>query len=1158
MENILCGKQQSDFRSFSRIMKCTILLFLCLVGILFPVELFSQTKKVSITVEDKTVEDVLNIIEKQTQYLFVYDVKEINPERRVSLRVEDETVAQVLDVIFKGMNVQYAMEGKNIMLMHKDGKGALVDKLSGVVKDVNGEPVIGANILIKGTTTGTITDLNGNFMLEHVPGNAVLQVSYIGYLSQDVRLDNRSRISITLRENNELLEEVVVVGYGVQKKKLVTGATVQIKGDDLQKLNTTSTLGALSSRMPGVSITANNGQPGEGFKVYVRGMGTIGNAEPLYVIDGVAGGDINALNPADIESIDVLKDAASAAIYGARAANGVILVTTKQGKAGRLQISYDAYWGWQYCYKMPELLNAQEYMKVQDMIRFNEGQSPIDWASLLPDYLYDAYMSGSLQGTNWLKEAYNKGAPVQNHAVNLTGGSETSKFSLGFSYTDQEGIFGTPVQSKYNRYTARINSEHILLKVNDFEAIKIGETLNFSSSRRSGVRQGSQYDNDMFNYLSTNPLLPMYDENGDYYDYDDMMREGYSWFLDNGNPIAAAALSDHGLNLTKNHRLQASAYLSIQPVKNLILKSQFGYKYVSSTYRSYNKVMHLNQVSNVPVESVYQSGNVGSSWTLDNTLTYKWEHHNHVLDVVLGQSLEKWGMGDSFSGSGSNTLFSNSWDHAWLGNTKPTNINEISVSGYPDDAGALASFFGRANYNYKETYMASFTLRADGSSNFSRGHRWGYFPSVSAGWVISNENWMEQSRNWIDFLKVRASWGQNGNCNIANFQYNTTYAFDASNGYFFGVDKMTQSVGGYAKILANPDVTWETSEQLDLGIDARFFNSRFGVTLDWYKKITKDWLVQAPILSTYGLEAPYINGGDVSNQGFEVALSWDDTVGNDFVYGLSLNLAYNKNRVTRIANSEGIIHGSTGATGALGHGAYEIYRAEVGYPIGYFYGYKTAGIFQNYAEIEAWREAGNGILQGNNVLPGDVKFVDLNHDGIINDADKTDIGNPIPDFTLGFNFNASYKGFDVALTANGAFGHQIAKSYRNVGGFAYQNFTTDVFDYWCGEGTSNKWPRLTSGGNINLTSFSSLYLENADYLRLQNLTIGYDFKKLCPGIPLSQVRLYFTAQNLFTITGYSGMDPEVGYGFEDSWASGIDIGTYPNPRTYMFGVNLKF
>lgn len=1026
--------------------------------------------------------------------------------------------------------------------------------IQGTILDKDGLPIIGANVVEKGTQNGVITDFDGKFSL-NVNSGAILQVSFIGYVTQELKVTkDKTKLQFVLLEDTETLDEVVVVGYGVQKKKLVTGATVQVKGEDLQKMNTTSALGALQSQTPGVNITSKNGQPGEGFKVYVRGMGTIGNADPLYVIDGVAGGDINTLNPADIESIDVLKDAASAAIYGARAANGVILVTTKQGKSGKLQISYDGYVGKQYIYKMPELLNAQQYMQVQDQLAKNEGLDAINWQEMLPDYLYQAYKNGTNSGSNWFKEAYNEGAPLQNHVINLSGGSDVSKFSLGFSYTNQEGVLGAPCQSDYSRYTVRINSDHVLLKVKDFDAIKIGENLTFSVSSKSGIALGDIYSNDIFSYLSTNPLLPMYDSEGNYFDYNDMLSEGYKWNIDAGNPVARVALTGHGLNESKNYNLQASAFIQIQPIKNFILKSQFGYKFNTNSYRSYEKISHLGQKSNNTTESVTQNGGMGSSWTLDNTLSYQFNINKHNANIVIGNSLEKWGMGGSYSGSSKNTLFLNSWEHAWLGNTKPKSLNDVKVGGFPNDEGALASFFGRVNYDYKETYMASFTLRADGSSNFARGNRWGYFPSVSAGWVVTNEEWLSTTE-FMDFLKLRASWGQNGNCNISNFQYYTTYALDEE--YYFGTDKATPTVGAYAKILANPDVTWETSEQVDLGFDARFFNSRLNVNFDWYYKKTKDWLVQAPIMSIYGLQAPYINGGDVLNKGIELAFSWNDQLESGFRYGANLNVTYNKNEVTKINNSEGIIHGATGASGALGQGAYEIYRAQEGMPIGYFYGYKTEGIFQNEQEIKNWKDAGYGFLQSNPV-PGDVKFSDLNKDGIINDKDKTDLGNPIPDYILGASFNCYYKGIDLSLNAMSALGHQVVKSYRNVAGTPYQNFTTEVFDYWNGEGTSNRFPRVTSGSHVNLSSFSSIYVEDADYLRLQNLTVGYDFKQLFSSIPLQQLRLYFTVQNLFTLTKYSGMDPEVGYGFSDSWSSGIDLGSYPTPRSYILGVNVKF
>ena len=877
-------------------------------------------------------------------------------------------------------------------------------KVKGVITSgADGLPLIGVNVVEKGTTNGTVTDFDGNFELT-VSSNAVLDISYIGFLSQEVKIvAGKTTYNVVLKEDSQALDEVVVVGYGVQKKKLVTGATVQVSGDNLQKLSTTNVLGALQSQSPGVNITQSSGQPGESFKVVIRGLGTVGSAGPLYVIDGVAGGDINALNPSDIEAIDVLKDAASAAIYGARAANGVVLVTTKQGKAGKLQLTYDGYYGAQYLAKLPPLLNAKEYMAMMDETRYNEASPGYDWQNLLPTDLYNSIMDGSWQGTNWIKETYNEAAPTQNHSFNLAGGTEQSKFSMGFSYTSQEGILGKPVQSQFDRYTARINSDHVLLKVKDFDAIKIGETLNFNFNTKSGIAIGNIYGNSIHNMLIGNPLLPVYDAEGNFYDYDDKVNNGWNFDGNTGNPLAGTALSNWGLNLSKNYALQSSAYLEIQPIKNLVFRSQFGYKMTSSTYRSYDGIRHLSNNTNVTMDNVYQSASSGHNITLDNTIAYKFNVADlHQFDVVVGQSVEKWGMGSNIDASGNNSIFEGSFGQAWVDNTKPTELSQRGAGGSPWGEGALASFFGRANYNYKETYMASLTMRADGSSNFPRGNRWGYFPSVSAGWVMTNEGFMEDTKSWMDFLKLRASFGQNGNAAIDNFQYQTTFAFDESNGYYFDSGKKVQTVGGYADILANPDVKWETSEQINLGFDSRFLNSRLGLTFDWYVKTTKDWLVRAPISGVWGLNPPFVNGGDIENRGFEVALNWNDKAG-DFNYGATVNFTHNKNEVTRIANAEGIIHGDANV---LSQGTTEMYRAQVGYPIGYFYGYKTAGVFQNWSQVEGTAAKYAGAQ------PGDLIFVDSNNDGKITEDDRTMIGNPNPDFSMGLNLNFSYKGFD--------------------------------------------------------------------------------------------------------------------------------------------------
>ena len=1030
--------------------------------------------------------------------------------------------------------------------------------VSCVVSDKTG-PVTGAYVVVRGTLNGASTDADGRVVLKNVPNNATLVVTFIGYVTREIALLNdQTSVEIFLEEDAQALDEVVVVGYGVQKKKLVTGATVQVAGDDLAKLSTVSPFTALQSQAPGVSIVQSNGQPGSGFKVTIRGLGTIGSSDPLYVIDGVTGGDLNSLNPNDIESIDVLKDAASAAIYGARAANGVILVTTKQGKMGKTNVSYDGYYGQQYMYKMPDLLTAKEYMVMQDETRFNEGNAPYDWAALLPSDLYQSIMNGSWTGTNWLKESYNEGAPVQNHSVNIAGGSDMSTYSIGFSYTGREGIIGKPVQANYERYTGRVNSEHVILKGKEFDIIKFGETLNFNYITNSGIATGNIYWNSVHNLLVSNPLYPVYDSEGNWYDYDDKIANGWNFDGNTGNPIGAFSNNSQGLNMSKSYSLRASAYLQIQPIKGLVFKSQFGYNMSASTYRSYSAIAHWSNNSNVTMDNVGQSASAGHDWKLDNTLSYTFNLGDHQIDAMVGQTLEKWGMGENVSSGGNNSIFpgyitpttdvSSVMNYAWVDNTKPTELSQRSAGGSVWGSGAIASFFGRVNYNYKEKYLLTLIFRADGSSNFAKGKRWGYFPSASVGWVLSNEDFMAGAAGVVDFLKLRASWGQNGNCSINNFQYLSTIAFDTSNGYYFTKDKVTQTVGGYADILANPDVSWETSEQLNIGLDARFAGSRLGVTFDWFNKMTRNWLLTAPIPAVYGLNAPAVNGGDIRNSGFELALNWDDSVG-DFRYGISANASYYKNEVTRIANTEGIIHGDANV---LSQGTTEMYRVQVGYPVGYFYGYKTAGVFQN------WDQVNNTTARYAGAQPGDLVFVDSNGDGAISEDDRTMIGNPHPDVIIGFNLYLAWKGLDLSVTGSGAFGQQIAKSYRSFADSPLQNYTTSIFGRWTGEGTSNKLPRLTSGSHVNWQNISDIYIEDGDYVKIQNVQIGYDFKHAFRKLPFGQVRVYVMAQNLYTFTNYSGMDPEIGYGNNQSWVSGIDLGYYPSPRTYMVGLNLKF
>lgn len=1038
-------------------------------------------------------------------------------------------------------------------------------KVTGNVSDAEG-PIIGASIVEKGNAgNGTVTDLDGNFVLNVKPG-ATIVITYIGYQKQEIVVGNQSNFNVTMKTDDKTLEEVVVVGYGVQKKKLVTGSTIEVKGDDIQKMNTTQVLGALQSQTPGVNIQAASGQPGDGFKISIRGAGTNGNTAPLYIIDGVAG-DINNLNPADIERIDVLKDAASCAIYGSAAANGVILVTTKQGKQGKIQVSYDANVGWANVYRMPKMLNAKQYMEVMDQVRFNSGESGYDWKSIMGEDLYNSYMDGSNEGTNWVEAIRNKNAVTTSHSLNVTGGSDRSTFSMGAGYQYQDGVFGNLVKSDYRRFTFRINSEHVIYR-NDkgMDVVKIGENVYYQHKQNQGIQIGAQYSNELSNMLRANPAIPMYNADGSYTKAEDLKNWVDNYNSYSVNPVYKMLNQQSGHNKSINQNLHATGYLEIQPIKNLVYRGQLNYNQNTWTWRTFLPIFDANRTNADYFRTEDKATNqIGTSWgwSTTNTLSYKFDlQKKHNFDILVGTEYgeSRPDFGFSLNATSSNSVFGD-MTHAYM--TYMKNNNAAAVTGTPCDDSRSMSYFGRVNYNFNEKYMLSAIMRADGNSKFAPGKRWGYFPSVSAGWVISNEKFMAKTVSWLDFLKLRAGWGQNGNAQtINNFQWQGAFAFDTSSYYTFNGNPDQYVSGAAPSRLPNEDLTWETSEQLNIGLDARFLSGRLGFTLDWYNKKTKDLLVAVPVDPTTGFSTQMKNAGTVENKGIELSLSWNDKIGKDFQYNVGWNMAYNHNEVTEVKSNQTY---NNGGNDLLAQNTGYMARFEEGHPIGYFWGYKTEGVMQNEADVQAYLDKnckGNAAnsKQGTGIKPGDLKFVDVNGDGVVNDDDKTELGDPHPDVTMGITLGASYKGFDLSVTGFGAFGQQVARSFRKFTDGEYENFTTEVYDYWHGEGTSNKYPLLAHmNAGPNWQTISDIYIEDASYFRLQNLTVGYDFTKIWKNSPFQQLRLYFAAQNLFTITGYKGMDPENGTSIgSDSWVTGVDVGNYPQPRTYMVGVNVKF
>ena len=1060
--------------------------------------------------------------------------------------------------------------------------GMNAQTVKGTVNDVAGEPIIGATVKVQGGNDATITDLDGNFTIK-AASNATLTITYVGYVSQQVQVGGRNNITITLKEDNTTLNDVVVIGYGTMKKKLVTGATVQVKGEEIAKLNTTNALEAMQSSTPGVQITQSSSQPGKGYKVYIRGIGTTGDSQPLYVIDGVAGGSLDGINTNDIESIDILKDAASAAIYGARAANGVILVTTRQGKAGKIELTYNGAIGWSNAYKRPQLLNAQQYMTIMDEFSLNTTGAKMDWAGFVPQKIIDK-VKGGWNGTDWWDIFNNKNAVQHNHSVTLTGGNDMSKFLMSYTYTGNEGIMGANVASYYKRNTIRLNSDHVLLKAKDFDAITIGENLSIGYTKSHDLAEDGMYWSYIHDLMQTSPLVPQYADNGDIYNYN---KYGEGW-NDQIFKNPWEALTKGGFNSmaeSRNLNINATAFATIQPIKGLKWRTQFNYNWYSGAYRSYAEPRSpANGSAIVDSYSNSQNQSMSSNWSIENTITYELPLlAGHKISVMAGQSFQSSAWGEGINGSnkakaGEQLATLKGWDSAYLSNFKLTSATDATLGGSPSDESYLASWFGRATWDYNEKYMATFTIRHDGSSVFNDGHRWGTFPSVSAGWVITNEKFMAKTQSWLDFLKIRASWGQNGNCAIPAYQYLATIAQSGQyndNGYKFASDMNTSvagtpKTGAYANILPNYDLTWETSEQLDFGFDARFLNSRLGVNFDWYKKTTKDWLITGPHVAIYGTNPAYINGGDVKNTGVELAITWNDRIGKDFSYNASVNFATNKNEVTRIANDN---HYINGPSGVLSQGTEYVYRAEEGKPIGYFFGMSYSGIWQTQEQIDAARAQMEADLAAGripstvvlkNAQPGDPIWDDYNGDGEINysegeKCDRHEIGNPNPDVTLGINLGCSWKGFDFSVNGYGAFGQQVMRSYRSFGDNPLQNYDTTILNRWHGEGTSNDQPRITATGHNNTIWVSTRYMENADFFKIKTMTLGYDFKHIWKSCPLQQLKFYVQVQNLCTFTGYTGLDPEVGNtAGGNNWASGIDLGLYPSARTFMVGANIKF
>ncbi len=977
------------------------------------------------------------------------------------------------------------------------------------------EPLPGVNVVIKNSNTGTTTDFDGKFVLANVNENDVLVFSYISFVTKEVMYTGQTNLAINLQPDVAALDEVVVIGYGTQVKKEITGAVAVVGSETIEELNPTRIEQALQGQVAGVNITAESGSPGSGSNIRIRGISTNGDNRPLILVDGNVIEDLSVLNPGDIESINVLKDA-TAGIYGVRAANGVVLITTKTGsKNSPLKFSYDAYGGFQQTSRKIPVLNATEYALLVNEA-FAAGGSAIPFTDL----------SNLGTGTDWQNEVF-QNAPIFNHNLTVNGGSEKSRYSFGASLLTQDGIVGGS-KANFKRYTTRLNYDTDLL-----ENLKLTTNLIYTGTERKTLSENG-IGSVLFNALNNAPTFAVRDANGAF-----TLAEG----LGNEviNPLAQI---ENSFNSTDVDRISGKIGLAYDFWDNFSANSsiQFNYSEVQGRFFTPTIFYGAGKVfNNTGRNTLTVNKDIFKDYTWDNYITYSNTFkENHKVQFTLGSSV--FVTKGQFSG-GTQGFFESpvNFAEADIANAVDlqNGLKDSGLSGKFDER--LLSYFTRVQYDYKGKYLFSGVLRRDGSTKFGPENRFGYFPSGSLGWIVSEENFLANN-SVVNFLKFRGSYGILGNDRIPGNAFRSilngegAYVFDGQ--LVFG-----QAVG----VLSNPEIQWEEQKTLDIGVDLRLFDSRVDITADYFKKTTEGLLLQPQVsgilgASAPGAQAPVVNGGTVENSGFEFAIGYSPVRQEDFSIDLNYNVTFLNNEVTEVNNEAGFLQG-----GSFGIGQDPPARMEAGKPIGYFYGLETDGIFQNVDEVAAHATQANAA-------PGDIRFVDQNNDGIIDANDRVDIGNPIPDATMGFNLSINYKQFDFGAYAFASVGNEIVRNYeRNQ---PLVNKSVYAIDRWVGEGTSNTTPRLTTGATSN-TLFSDYFVEDGSFVRLQNAQVGYTFPQaFMDRFGADKLRLYVSANNIFTFTEYRGYDPSASSG--SPIGAGIDQGYYPVPRTFLLGVNLNF
>lgn len=1114
--NTLSGRycfKNPRFKQIFRIMRISTFLLMVCVFCSYAGNAHSQNAKVSIRMNNVKLDKILNEIENQTDYLFIYN-NQVDINKITSVKVKNEAVAQVLDKILSGTGINYELEGTHIILTTEAIKDLHAQQqaktVTGTVTDVSGEPIIGANIRIKGTTTGTITDIDGNFSIEAEP-QSVIEVSYIGYLTQETVINNQKSIRFLLKEDTKTLDEVVVIGYGVQKKADLTGSVANI---NTEKLNTQSNANigqALQGKIAGVDIVSQGGAPGSGTRIMVRGIGTLNNASPLYIVDGMYMNSIDHINPNDIASIDVLKDASSAAIYGSRAANGVIIVTTKEGSntEGKPIIDLSVNLGISTASKFLDMLDAKGWAEVTTIARQAIGKPALDMATDL----------ANKPDNDW-QDIMFRPALMQNYNLSVKGGGKYSTYYTGLGYFNQDGIVkGT----NYQRYNIQSKNDY---KRGIFSA---GTNLIISFSHDKPLHQELR-GGMIGTILQSVPTLEKYDDT----------REGgyggtYGDVVNIPHPLAI--IDDNIMDrYNENVKIFANLYAQIELFKGLKYKLNLTPDFSFERYKNYLNKYDFGLATN-SITQLTERQRRRRNILVENLLTFDRTFGEHKISALAGYTYQ-------------DSRFRHIQAY---GEGLPQGLEEIdaATTNRSNEGNSwrsvLTSILGRVFYSYQNKYLFTATIRRDGSSKFGKNNRYGYFPSFSLGWNVAEEKFMENV-HWLDQLKLRGGYGVLGNQEIDNYQYSSTITTGIN--YPDGNGGLLQ--GAFPKNFANPDIKWEETAMTNVGIDFMAFNNRLSLTADYYVKNTKDILLTVPIpISSGGANDPIRNAGKIRNNGFEFNLGWMDQPNPDISYGINLIGSFNKNKVIAMRSESGSIKGGSTNQNITTS------ETKAGYPIGGYWLISTAGYFNSQEEVDAYAKDGKKIQPA--AEPGDIKFVDANNDGVINDDDRVFQGSPFPDFTFALNGNMRYKNFDLSIGLQGVLGNKIYNATRQTLEDVTKgsNFLASCLDYWTPENKNASHPRLTwDDPNRNTRAESDRYLENGSYLRLRSVQLGYTFPQTWFKGAIQHARVYINAENLFTITSYSGYSPDVNA--DNANYRGFDNFIYPTNRTFMLGLNVTF